>query len=72
MWNSIVSVPDHCLFIYFTIVFVHYQEEEQAKAKEKTAAHTTDETKEKADDYKQSWPQNRLNKDQKHFDVEKL
>ena len=21
MWNSIVSVPDHCLFIYFDIVF---------------------------------------------------
>ena len=21
MWNSIVSVPDHCLFIYFTYMF---------------------------------------------------
>ena len=21
MWNSIVSVPDHCLFIYFDYIF---------------------------------------------------
>ena len=24
MWNSIVSVPNHCLFIYFTLAYQHY------------------------------------------------
>ena len=24
MWNSIVSVPYHCLFIYLTLAYQHY------------------------------------------------
>ena len=24
MWNSIVSVPDHCLFMYLTLAYQHY------------------------------------------------